>query len=171
MPPASNSPAGGPAAGAMEGITMTRRLRTVLPLALAGALLVPAAVGAADADRATGRQMWEQRFQERLGLTDDQVQALRQLRERQGDTVRQHFRALHQAQADLRRLAILGTDEAALRAKAAEVQKLSAEGVELRLLQLRDLSNVLTPEQREKLAEMRHRGGPPRHFRRPAATS
>ena len=142
---------------------MSRRLRTFVTLALAGALLVPAAVGAADAGRATGRQMWEQRFQERLGLTDDQAQALRQARERQGDTMRQHFRALHQAQADLRRLAILGNDEAALRAKAAEVQKLTAEGVELRLMQLRDLSQVLTAEQREKLADMKHRGGP-RHL-------
>jgi Spy/CpxP family protein refolding chaperone len=148
---------------------MTRRLRTVLTLALAGALLVPAAAGAADADRPRGRQMWEQRFQERLALTDDQTQALRQARERQGDIMRQHFRALRQAQADLRRLAILGNDEAALRVKAAEVQKLTAEGVELRLMQLRDLSQVLTPEQREKLAEMKPRGG--RHFHRPAATS
>jgi len=145
---------------------MTRRLRTALALALTGALLVPVAVSAADEAPAAKRQMYQQRFQERLGLSVDQMTALKELRARQGDTARQHYRTLRQAQTDLRRLAILGTDEGALRAKAAEVQKLSSEGVEIRLMQLRDMSQILTPEQREKFAAMKMGGH--RHFRRPA---
>ena len=148
---------------------MTRRLRTTLALALTGALLVPVAVSAADEAPAAKQRMGQQRFQERLGLSDDQVQALRQLRQSRGDTMRQHYQTLRQAQIDMRRLAILGTDEAALRAKAAEVQKLTAEGLELRLMQLRDLSQVLTPEQREKFATMSMGGR--RHFHRPAPTT
>jgi Spy/CpxP family protein refolding chaperone len=145
----------------------SRIFQAAAALALAAALLGPLAASAAAGGDA-GRRGREGRLQQELGLSDDQVQALRQAREGQADTLRQHVRARRQAEAELRRLVLQGTDDGAVRAQAAEVQRLAAEAVELRIMRLRELSAVLTPEQRERLAGMK----PPfhRHPRgRPAA--
>jgi Spy/CpxP family protein refolding chaperone len=98
------------------------------------------------------------KFQQRLGLTDDQMNAIRQVHEQQRDMVRQHAQALRQANADLRRLALSGGDAAAIQAKEAEVQNHTAQLLALRVQALQQIGPILTPEQREKFAQM-HMGG------------
>jgi Spy/CpxP family protein refolding chaperone len=107
---------------------------------------------------------WESRLQQKLGLTDDQVQKMRALRARDVDARRQTFTALRQAQADLRRLALNGADDNTLRAKQAEVETLMNQSLSMRVNGLRELGTILTPDQREAFATMLDHG--PRHHRR-----
>lgn len=94
-----------------------------------------------------------------LELSDDQVQAIRQLHQGQRDARRALYRSLREARAALRELVLQGGDDAAIQAKAAEIQQLLGRAVERRVETLKGLAQILTPEQREKLAKLR-----PRHF-------
>ena len=146
---------------------MTSRARVRATLAVVAAtLLLASAAHAADGARQGGtHRSWEQRLQQRLNLTDQQTEAIRKLREQQGAAVKQHMESLRQAQAELRRLVLTQADQAAIQAKLAEVQRLLAEGVQMRVDRLKELSPILTAEQRERLAELMsqprrfHRGG------------
>jgi Spy/CpxP family protein refolding chaperone len=91
------------------------------------------------------------RMQQNLGLTDDQVTAIRQIHEGQRAARRPLWQSLRQAQTDLRQLALSGGDVAA---KRAEVADLLAQGLDLRLQTLQKIGPLLTPEQRDKLAQM-----------------
>ena len=146
---------------------MTSRSRVRATLAVVAAtLLLASAAHAADGARQGGtHRSWEQRLQQRLNLTDQQTEAIRKLREQQGAAVKQHMESLRQAQAELRRLVLTQADQAAIQAKLAEVQRLLADGVQMRVDRLKELSPILTVEQRERLAELMsqprrfHRGG------------
>ena len=92
-----------------------------------------------------------QQLQAELGLTDDQVKAIREAHERQRASRRQVGKAMGEARRGLQELVMRGADDAAVQAKAAEVERLFAQAVGLRIQALRDLSSVLTPEQREQL--------------------
>jgi Spy/CpxP family protein refolding chaperone len=107
----------------------------------------------------------ERRFQERLGLSDDQMKAIREVHQRQAPTSRQVWQQLRQAQQELRRLALAGGDESAVAAKAGEVKNLLAQMVDLRVNARREIAQILTPEQRQKLASL-HFGGHRRHHGR-----
>jgi len=103
------------------------------------------------------------RMKDRLGLTEDQTKAIRQIYERQAQGSRERWQKLRTAQKELRQLALKGGEDAALRAKSAEVQKLMGDSIEARVKTLQEISPILTPEQREKLASMEmgmrgHRG-------------
>ncbi len=128
------------------------------------ALVGATATQAADPPKqdATPRQ-WESHLQQRLGLTDQQVQALQQIHQRDAEVWRQHRQALRQARAELRRLILGEADEPSIDAKQAEVQRLMATEVEMRARHLREITPLLTPEQREKFAEL----GEKRWHRRP----
>jgi Spy/CpxP family protein refolding chaperone len=143
-----------------------RYARVLFPAALALAVALPAAMPApADAapgvvrkDVNRGEAMYG-RMQERLGLTDDQVKAIREIHAGQSEARKQVFTALRQAQADLRQLALSGAGEDAVQAKRAEIEKLTSQMVDLRVKALQAMAPILTPEQREKLSQSRGHGG------------
>ena len=139
-------------------------LRATLAL-VAATLLVVGAAQAADETRHGGpkHRAWENRLPQRLGLTEQQTEALRQIREREAAAMTQHAQTLRQAQADLRRLVLTEADEGAIQSKQAEVQRLLADGVQRRVDHLKELTPILTPQQRQQLAE---RMNQPRRFHR-----
>jgi Spy/CpxP family protein refolding chaperone len=129
-------------------------------LTLVATLATATALYAADPSTAPDRgQRWESRLQQKLGLTEEQLQAFRQIyANRDVEARRQHYRALHAAQAELRRLALNGADDATLQAKQAEVQSLLGQSTQLRLDTLRQIGPILNPDQREAFAKMMERG-------------
>src|SRR2546426_9598992 len=110
------------------------------------------------------RQHGMQRMQQRLGLTDDQVTAIKAAFAKHRDEQRQAWKALHTAQADLRQLALNGQDTTA---KAAEVQQLIGQTVAAPVKVLQEIGPILTPEQRAKFAQASFHPGM-RHHRAPA---
>jgi Spy/CpxP family protein refolding chaperone len=130
---------------------MSTRRSIVVASLLATMLVVPAAVAPTIADAGPGKGGGLQR---RLGLSDEQMSALRQIRERDTEGRRELGRQLAEAQTALRQLALNGGEQAAIDAKAAEVQGLLARAVQMRVKQLQEMAPILTPEQREKLAQM-----------------
>jgi Spy/CpxP family protein refolding chaperone len=97
---------------------------------------------------------FSQKFQQHLGLSDDQMTRIRAIKERDRDAHKKVGQALHQASAELRQLALSGADAPAVQRKEAEVQQLLAQMVQLRTKHLQEIGPILTPEQREKMAEM-----------------
>jgi Spy/CpxP family protein refolding chaperone len=148
------------------------RSHWLMALILGSTLLVTTAAGAADeaapgAQHSRGHMM--ARLQQQLGLTDAQVQSIRDVHARHADSRKQLGQSLRQAQADLRQLALNGSDPTALEAKSAEVGQLLSQGVSMRVQTLQEIAPILTPEQRVKLAQMspgmfmhhHHHGAPP----------
>jgi len=125
---------------------------------LAGTLATGSIAGAQDAKPHDG-QAWQQRMLDRLqqglGLSDEQVTAMRGVQDRNRDARVQVFTSLRQAQAQLRELALKGSDDAALQEKVGEVQSLMGQSLQLRVQTLREIAPILTPEQRETFARMR----------------
>ena len=107
------------------------------------------------------------RLQQKLGLTDDQVTAIRAASQRHADEQKQAWEALRLAQVELRQLALDGADAATLQAKTAEVQRLLGQTVELRVKVLQEIGPVLTPEQRAEFARAGFRSGRRHHRRAP----
>lgn len=101
----------------------------------------------------------EQRFQQRLGLSDDQMKSVREIHQREAAAIRPLSQQLRDARAQLRQLAINGGDDAAIKAKSDEVAKLYAQTLEARTRALKEVSSVLTPEQRQKMTQMGTTGG------------
>ncbi len=153
----------------------TSRSAIVLGLGLlAGTLATGSVATAATAQDAPPHhgQAWQQRMlsrlKQRLGLSDQQVTAIREVQDRNRDARVQVFKSLRQAQGQLRELALNSTDDAALQQKTAEVQSLMGQSLQLRVQTLREIAPILTPEQREKFAQMSFAG--PRHHGRRAPT-
>jgi Spy/CpxP family protein refolding chaperone len=94
------------------------------------------------------------RLQSELGLTDDQVQAIRQLRAGQRDVRVNLYRSLADARRSLRDLILTGADDATVQGQMATVQQLSAQAVQLRVDTLRGISQILTPDQRDKMRQL-----------------
>ena len=118
------------------------------------------------ADPASARG-WLDRLQTKLELNDDQMKAIQAIHDRDKDTQRQLFQAMHQAQADLRRMALNNADATAIQQKEAEVAGLMAQSLQLRTRHLQEIAPLLTQEQRDRLAQM-HAGpgkGRPGHGR------
>ena len=144
--------------------------QTVMALSLVALLGGTAAVYAqttpgqpAPAPRAHGMD----RMKQRLGLSDDQATAIRAAFERHRDEQKQAWQSLRTAQAELRQLALNGSD---VTAKTAEVQQLLNQTVALRVKVLQEIGPVLTPEQRAKFAQAQFHPGMRHHRRGPAAT-
>jgi len=102
-------------------------------------------------------------LREELGLTDDQIKVIREIRSRHWQSMRETVRALREARRALREMVLADADEATFSAKAAEVRDLTGQVLEARARTLQEVARVLTPEQREKLRELR-----PLRFHRPA---
>src|SRR5262245_65795399 len=73
-------------------------------------------------------------LREQLGLTEDQIKQIREIRGRHWQSMRETLRALRDARRSLREMALsdIAADEAAFLAKAAEVKVLSGQMVEAR---------------------------------------
>ena len=132
--------------------TRYRRLAALIP----GLTLAMAAVaGAAGTANAAGPPSgYASRFQEALGLTDDQMNSIRQLFAQRAADRKQLSQALDQAQSELRQLALTGGDPAALQAKQAEVAQLLNQEVAMRVESLQAIAPILTSDQRAKLAQI-----------------
>ncbi len=102
------------------------------------------------------------RFQQELGLTDEQVKAIQEVHGRYAESRKQAWQTLRQKQGELRQLALNGGDQAAIQAKTAEVAQLLSQAITLRVQSLQEISPLLTQEQRDKLAQM----GPRMHWHR-----
>jgi Spy/CpxP family protein refolding chaperone len=97
------------------------------------------------------------RLQAELGLSDDQVQAIRQVHESQRDARKQLRHSLREAHRTLRQSVIDGVDDATVQQQTAALQQLLGQAVQMRTESLRAVSQVLTPEQRQKFRELRSR--------------
>jgi Spy/CpxP family protein refolding chaperone len=128
-------------------------------LTLVATLFTATALYAAPPADPSRAHRWESRLQKKLGLTDDQLQAFRQLHAtRDIEARRQQHRALRAAETELRRLALNGADEATLAAKQAEIQTLRAQQMQQRVDALKQIGPILSAEQREAFAAMMERG-------------
>jgi Spy/CpxP family protein refolding chaperone len=147
--------------------------RTAIALSLVALL---AGTGAAYAQGTQGttppaaREHGMGRMQQRLGLTNDQMTAIRTAFSRHRDEQKQAWKALSTAQGELRQLALNGGDANAIAAKTTEVQQLLGQTVALRVKVLQEIGPVLTPDQRAKFAQAHFQPGMGRHHRKPAPT-
>jgi len=94
-------------------------------------------------------------LRDEIGLTEEQVKSIREIRARHSQSMRETVRALRDARRDLREMVLGNADEATFSAKAAEVRELSGQVLEARARTLQEVARVLTPEQRAKLRELR----------------
>lgn len=127
---------------------------------LAGALtgLVILASGATPSEahmRHRAAPIERRALQEQLGLSEDQVKAIREIRARHWEAMQDTVRALRDARRALREMALGETDEAMFEAKAGEVRELAGQVLDARVRTLHEVARVLTPEQRAKLRELR----------------
>lgn len=151
---------------------MTRRTM-VFAFAVAVVLLGSLGWASADDPASPGRHEYRShRLQQWLGLTDDQMAQIRAIRQRDAESWKHVGRALRQAQAELRRLALTGASPDTIQAKETEVQQLLGQMVQFRVKGLQEIAPLLSAEQREKLAQGRrghgHRGPRDRGPLRPA---
>jgi Spy/CpxP family protein refolding chaperone len=149
----------------MKALNVLRAVAVTLVATLVATTALYAAEPQTGPDRAA---RWESHLQQKLGLTDGQLQALRQVwANRDPEAQRQHSKALRAAQAELRRLALNGADDATLQAKQTEVQNLLAQSMKMRLDTLKQVGPILNPDQREAFAKMTERGPRGHHHRGP----
>jgi Spy/CpxP family protein refolding chaperone len=131
------------------------RLGWLAALILGSTLATTAVAGAADTAQSAGPAFGHgSRFQQALGLTDDQMSSIRQLFAQHAADRKQLSRSLHEAQAELRQLVLTGGDPAAIHAKQAEVTQLLGQSVAMRVESLQAIAPILTPDQRARLAQL-----------------
>lgn len=140
-----------------------KAIMLLLAVAVLGAA-GPAVAGPGPAGQEPGARA--ERFQQWLGLTEEQMAGIKAIHERQRDARRQLVRRLHAARAELRRLSLAGGEEGLIQARTEEIAQLARQLTELRVKTLQEMAPLLTPEQREKLAAAgrgphRHRPGHP----------
>lgn len=137
-----------------------KRLFHAVTLTLVAAVFAASAAYAAQPPTGTGQpNRWESRLQQKLNLTEDQLAAFRQLHAtRDVQAQRQQHKALRSAQAELRRMALNGANDATLQAKQTEVQTLLAQSMQQRLEALKQIGPILNPDQREAFAKMMEGG-------------
>jgi Spy/CpxP family protein refolding chaperone len=134
------------------------RLHTKWPLAgvLSGLVILVSGVMPSEATLARRvAPIQRSALREELGLTEDQIKSIREIRTRHWQSMRETVRALREARRDLREMVLQNTDETTFSAKAAEVRELSGQVLEARARTLQEVARILTPEQRAKLRELR----------------
>ena len=142
-----------------------KRARTtwLTALTLSTVLIVAGVAAAADPGTSgTPPTGHANRFQQALGLSDDQMSAIRQVQAQQAPKQKQLRQSIRQGQAELRQLALNSGDPAAIQAKQAEVGQLLNAALAMRVESLQAMAPILTPDQRAKLAQMQNgygRGG------------
>lgn len=140
-------------------MTRTPWTRAVALAVTAILVATTAAVAGGPHGHTMKHRSFEGGLQKRLGLSDQQAQAIREVHVRQAESRKQHAQALRQARIDLRQLVLSDGDESAIAAKQAEVARLLAESVQMRVNTLKQIGPILTPEQREKYAQGWHGRG------------
>jgi Spy/CpxP family protein refolding chaperone len=143
---------------------MTKLHQMKWPVAGVLSGLVILASGAMPADAQMARRVTpieRSALRDELGLTEDQVKSIREIRARHWQSMRETVRALRDARRELREMVLTDADETTFTTKAAEVRELSGQVLEARARTLQEVARVLTPEQREKLRALR----PMRHHR------
>jgi len=130
-----------------------KRFRTLLGLGLAAALTTSTAAAWADASQANAPATapGQQRFQQRLGLSDEQMAAIKEVAARHAEERKQLWQALREARAELRQAALNGGD---VKGKAAVVGSLVGQIAELRATTLQEIAPLLNQEQRDAVAKM-----------------
>src|SRR5262250_2163486 len=88
--------------------------------------------------REHGQQRMLSRLQQKLGLSDAQVAAIKEVQDRHRPARMQLFKDLRDANARLRQLAVTGTDDSALQQAAATIQSLMGQSLQLRMQTLRE---------------------------------
>jgi len=134
------------------------KLQTKWPVAGVLSGLVILASGAMPSEAHVARRVApieRSEIREQLGLTEDQVKSIKEIRARHWQSMRETIRALREARRTLRDMAWADTDDATFTAKATEVRELSGQVLEARARTMHEIARVLTPEQREKLRELR----------------
>jgi len=121
-------------------------------LALGGTMLLNP-IGPASAEPGS-HHGWLERLQTKLQLNDDQMKAIQEIYARDAETQRNLFRSMHQAQTELRQLALNNADPKAIQQKEAEVAGLLAQGLQLRVQHLQQIAPMLSQEQRDRLAQL-----------------
>ena len=142
------------------------RLHTKWPLAGVLGGLVILVSGVMPSEAYVGRRVapiQRSALRDELGLTEEQVKSIREVRARHWQSMRETVLALRDARRALNEMALGNADEGAFSAKAAEVRELSGQVLEARARTLQEVSRILTPEQRDKLRELR-----PLRLHRPA---
>lgn len=135
---------------------LRRRLPTVLALGLVAALATsPLAWADPSLDRGPAGRHGHERFQQALGLTDEQVAAIREVHDRHAPELKQLGQSLRQARIDLKQAALNGGD---IKGKAAAVTALLGQMTELRATTLQEIAPILSPEQRDAMVKMSPRG-------------
>ena len=137
-----------------------RRFPKLLGLGLAAALATTTAAAWAAAPQ-TGSPPGppgHHRFQERLGLTDQQMASIKEVNARHRGEREQLGQSLREARNELKLAALNGGD---VKGKAAVVTALVGQMTELRATTLQEIAPLLTPEQRDAMAKMSPRG----HYR------
>ena len=107
------------------------KLQTKWPLAgvLSGVVILVSGAMPADAHMTRRVAPIERSaLREQLGLTDDQVTAMKEIRARNWQSMRETVRALREARRALREMALTDADDATFTAKAAEVRELVGPG-------------------------------------------
>ena len=134
------------------------RLHTKWPLAgvLSGMVILVSGVMPSEATIARRlAPIQRSALRDEIGLTEEQVKSIREIRTRHWQSMRETVRALLDARRDLREMVLGSADEATFSAKATEVRELSGQVMEARARTLQEVARVLTPEQRAKLRELR----------------
>ena len=138
-----------------------RRFSKLLGLGLAATLATTTAAAWADTPQTgtTTDPPGHPRFQQRLGLTDEQMAAIKEVNARHAQERKQLGQSLREARNELRLAALNGGD---VKGKAAVVTALVGQMTELHATTLQEIAPILTPEQRNAMAKM-SLGGPYRH--------
>jgi len=135
------------------------RFPKLLGLGLAAMLATTTAAAWADAPQASTPTGGHHRFQERLGLTDQQMAAIKEVNARHSGERKQLGQSLRDARNELKLAALNGGD---VKGKAAAVTALVGQMTELQATTLQEIAPILTPEQRDAMAKMSPRGHRPR---------
>ena len=135
-----------------------KRVPRFVAVALGSALAASTLLLSPDVAPAGPRAHAGKRFQEHLGLSDQQMTVIRDIRARHADQRRETGAALERAQTELRDLALRSGDPAAIKAKGAEIAALMTQAIELRAAELQEIAPHLTREQLDKFANMSMRG-------------
>ena len=129
--------------------------RWLTALILGSTLATATVAGAADVATPAGASSGHvSRFQQALGLTDDQMSSIRELFAQRARDRKQLSQSLRESQSELRQLALTSGDPAAIQAKQAEVAQLLTQSVAMRVESLQAIAPILTPDQRAKLAHI-----------------
>ena len=97
---------------------------------------------------------------EKLNLSDEQVQKLKELQQNAYEASRDLRTKLQDAMFELKQLRLdKNPDSAAIDAKTREVKDLRAQIDQITQQCRQDMQNVLTPEQQSQLENMKGRGG------------